>query len=480
MHRPYALLLAGSPCGPTQQPETLELFVSEDLFSILVVEDNPESQALLAPLLQEEGFAASFCPTPEMAFALLGRAEQFDVVISDLRTEGRGELSLLRKVKQHMPGAVVIIITGSSSIQRAVEAVRQGAFHYLAKPYNLEELRTLLRKAKDKRIMQLELTELRSMVSRRGPRIIGKSPQIQEIKELIEVVAPLDCTVLLEGETGTGKELAAKQIHLMSPRADQKYLAVNCGTFHEELLRNELFGHEREAFTGAQRLKKGVFEAVDGGTLFLDEIGETPATTQVQLLRVLQEKTIIRVGGTTSIPVDVRVLAATNRDLLQESGHGEFRQDLYYRLNVFRLRMPPLRERADDIPLFCQHFVNKFAGEYNKDVTGVSDEVLDIFMSYSFPGNVRELENMLERAVVLCDGPQITRTQLPRELQSRTPSPCQAPLSGELFTLAEMERRYIEHVLQQVDGNRTRAAEILGIDRVSLWRKLKRSGTGQT
>lgn len=449
--------------------------VSEELFRILVVEDSTESQALLEPLLQQEGFEASYCATPEQAFSLLEGAEEFDVVISDLRTEGRGELSLLRTVKKRLPGVVVIIITGSSSIERAVEAVRQGAFHYLAKPYNPEELRSMLRRAKDKRLMHLELRELRSMFSTRGPKLIGKSPQIQEVKELIEVVAPLDCTVLLEGETGTGKELAAKLIHLMSPRADRKYLAVNCGTFQEDLLRNELFGHEREAFTGAQQLKKGVFEATDGGTLFLDEIGETPMATQVQLLRVLQEKNIIRVGGTTSIPVDVRVLAATNRNLLQQVEQGEFRQDLYYRLNVFILRMPPLRERTDDIALFCHHFVTKFASEYNKPVQGVSDEVLEIFMNYSFPGNVRELENLLERAVVLCDTPQIMPAHLPRQLQGRVSSPCQAPLSGELLSLAEMERRYIAHVLQQVQGNRTRAAEILGIDRVSLWRKLKRA-----
>lgn len=462
--------------------------MSEDLFRILVVEDNTESQAQLALVLREEGFAPHFCRTTQEAFFLLEQDDpadsfdedlEFDVVMSDLRTEGKGELSLLRTVKTRMPEAVVIIITGSSSIERAVEAVRQGAFQYLARPYDMEELRTLLRKAKDKRLMQLELRELRSMFYQRGPKLIGKSPQIQEVKELIEVVAPLDCTVLLEGETGTGKELAAKLIHLMSPRADRKYLAVNCGTFQEELLRNELFGHEREAFTGADRLKKGVFEAVNGGTLFLDEIGETPMTTQVQLLRVLQEKSIIRVGGTESIDVDVRVLAATNRELLQEVENGDFRQDLYYRLNVFSLRMPPLRERADDIPLFCRHFVAKFAREYNKPVEGVSDEVLDILQAYSFPGNVRELENLLERAVVLCDGPVISRAQLPRELQQASRSPCQAPLAGELFSLAEMEQRYIGHVLQQVGGNKTRAAEILGIDRVSLWRKLKRAAATQ-
>ena len=446
----------------------------EELFRILVVEDDLESQEKLGAVLREERFEIRFCGTPEEAFAIMDTEEEFDVVMSDLHTQGKGELSLLRRVKQRAPATVVIIITGSASIERAVEAVRQGAFHYLAKPFRVEEVRALLHKAKDKRLIQLELRELRSMFSRRVPTLIGHSPEIQEVKDLIDVVAPLDCTVLLEGETGTGKELAAKLIHLMSPRGDKQYLAVNCGTFQEDLLRNELFGHEREAFTGAQRLKKGMFEAVDGGTLFLDEVGEMPLTTQVQLLRVLQEKNIIRVGGTETIPVDVRVLAATNRELTREVDAGSFRQDLYYRLNVFTVRMPPLRERADDIPLFCKHFVDKFAQEYKKEVEAVSEEVMGLLMCYDFPGNVRELENLLERAVILCDGPKIEKRHLPTLFRNMNSGSCVVMDGEQLVSLAEMEDRYIRHVLRQLGGNKTRAAEVLGIDRVSLWRRLKK------
>lgn len=450
--------------------------MSDEVFRILVVEDDPEGQGRLEPVLGELGFEAKFVRTPHEAFESIEKEGEYDVVMSDLRTEGKGELNLLKTVKERHPTTVVIIITGSVSIERAVEAVRKGAFHYLAKPYKMEDVRSVLNKAKDKRLMQLELRELRSMFSRRAPNLIGKSLQIQEVKELIEVVAPLDCTVLLEGETGTGKELVAQLIHLTSPRADQKYLAVNCGTFQEELLRNELFGHEREAFTGAQGLKKGVFEAVEGGTLFLDEIGETPMATQVQLLRVLQEKNIIRVGGTKTIPVDVRVLAATNRELTKEVAGGSFRQDLYYRLNVFTIRMPPLRERADDVPLFCNHFVHKFSEDYHKNVEGLDDEAMETLMNYDFPGNVRELKNMMERAVILCGEPYIQLRHLPRRLHGSHSASCHGVPDGQLVTMAEMEERYIRHVLEQVQGNKTKAAEILGIDRVSLWRRLKRMG----
>jgi transcriptional regulator with PAS, ATPase and Fis domain len=303
---------------------------------------------------------------------------------------------------------------------------------------------------------------------------VGKSPKIEMLKQTIEQIAPSDATVLILGETGTGKELVAKAIHHLSLRAEKRFLAINCGAFSEELLANELFGHEREAFTGARGVKKGLLEVASGGTVLLDEIGEMPAIMQVKLLRVLQEKTLMRVGGTTEIPVDIRVLAATNKDLKGEVERGAFRQDLYYRINVVTLPVPPLVERQDDIPLLCQHFLRKYAEAQGKTVDKIAPEVMHILLNYEFPGNIRELENIMERAVTLCTGGVIEMQHLPLDFQQPHLFQVQRHQKREFHTLEENEREYISWVVKQVDGNKTKAAEILGIDRVSLWRKLKR------
>jgi transcriptional regulator with PAS, ATPase and Fis domain len=298
---------------------------------------------------------------------------------------------------------------------------------------------------------------------------------MEALKQLIEQVAPTDATVLILGETGTGKELVARAIHHLSPRAEQRFMAINCGAFSEELLANELFGHEREAFTGARGVKKGLLEAASGGTVFLDEIAEMPGSMQVKLLRVLQERKLIRVGGTTEIPVNLRVLAATNKDLKSELERGSFRQDLYYRINVVTLQVPTLTERPDDIPLLCRHFLNKFAQAQGKEITRIAPEVMEILLSYEFPGNIRELENIMERAVTLCAGPAIEVQHLPLDFQ--TPQfQVQRHRKRDLLTLEENEKEYIAWVVKQVNGNKTRAAQTLGIDRVSLWRKMKRLG----
>ncbi len=307
-----------------------------------------------------------------------------------------------------------------------------------------------------------------------GPRLIGETPVMQDLKNNLAKVATLDCTVLIRGETGTGKELVAKAIHRLSPRANKKFLAVNCASFSQDLLSNELFGHERDAFTGASRLKKGLFEAAEGGSIMLDEIGDTPLAMQVQLLRVLQEKTIIRVGGTEEIPVDVRVLAATNQSLQRKSEEGAFREDLYYRLNAFVLRIPPLRERREDIPLLCSYFLEKYRREFKKDIERFSGDVLEIFMQHPFPGNVRELENAVERAVILCEDKIIQPNHLPKRFQVAPQPVPPAIVPDTLMTLAELEDEYIRKVMNATGGNRNEAAEILGISRSSLWRKLKR------
>ncbi|WP_235896500.1 sigma-54-dependent transcriptional regulator [Oceanidesulfovibrio marinus] len=443
-------------------------------FRILVVEDDPRSLDELEQALSGPGHEITTCQELECALTL-AEGQAFDLVMTDLHTGGRGELSLLAKVKSNNPVTEVVIITGSSSVERAVEAMKRGALHYLTKPYSEEEVRLLVERVKEKRIVREELEELRSYVrTRRGPGLIGKSPQIQELKRLIVRVAPLDCTVLITGETGTGKELVSRMIHENSKRADKRQFAINCGSLSEELLCNELFGHEREAFTGAQRTTKGIFESLDGGTVLLDEIGEMPMSAQVQLLRVLQEKKVVRVGGTEEIPVDVRILAATNRRLGNEVAAGRFREDLYYRLNVFTMSIPPLRERADDIPLFCNYFLESYAKDYGKPVKRLSSEVLDLLFNYPFPGNVRELKNVIERAVILSDGEIIERSHLPARLRGQNTA-CLS--EGEiLLSLSELEERHIRLVLEKTDGNKSRAAQILGIDRTSLWRKMKRMG----
>jgi transcriptional regulator with PAS, ATPase and Fis domain len=304
-----------------------------------------------------------------------------------------------------------------------------------------------------------------------GYRLVGESPSILELKQNIKKVASLDCTVLIEGEAGTGKQLVARTIHMLSPRKQRMFMAINCGSFEEELLSNELFGHEREAFSGALSPKRGVFEVASGGTVLLDEIGDTPPSIQVKLLRVLQEKTVIRVGGTEEIPVDVRVLAATNRGLREKIDAGEFREDFYYTLNAFPIDVPPLRARRGDISLLSNYFLEKYRREFGKEVKRISDGVLAIFLRYSFPGNVHELENAIEHGVIMCGGEELRDEHLPRRFQNG--KPLVELERRELLSLAELEKEYILRVLKATKGNKSEAARILGINRASLWRKLK-------
>ncbi|MCF8086111.1 MAG: sigma-54 dependent transcriptional regulator, partial [Desulfohalobiaceae bacterium] len=420
---------------------------------VLVVDDDRRSLDKLERLLTQEGYGVSACLSEEEAKNRLGEKD-FDLVLVDVGHRNIDELAVLDRVKEVSPNTEVIILTAAPTVQTAVEAMKKGAFHYLSKPFNDNQFQLVVKNALDKRILRLEVQELRGIVTHKGylNDLIGKNPKMQQLKKEIGRVAPMDCPVLVQGETGTGKEMVSRIIHRMSYRAEQKFLAVNCGSLNEEILSNELFGHEKEAFTGAQRVKQGVFEAISGGVLLLDEIGEMPHSMQVQLLRVLQEKTVIRVGGTQEVPVDVRVLAATNKNLRKQIAAGRFREDLYYRLNVFTLRIPPLRERKDDIPLFCRYFLEKYAKTFQKNVEEISEEAMELFFNYSFPGNVRELENIVERAVILADGRVVTPGHLPRRVQEAAREEPGPERETQRISLAEMEKRHIRDVLRSTRG----------------------------
>jgi DNA-binding NtrC family response regulator len=441
---------------------------------ILIVDDEAIARENLEHVLRKEGYETVSVGGGAQAVGELERAE-FDLVMTDLRMQHVDGFQVLERTKELYPNTEVVMITGYATVTSAVEAMQKGAYHYLPKPYKIEEVRVLVRQALEKRWLRQEVTELRRQVQgqQKIPLLIGTCPQMEALKKTIAQIAPTDCTVLIFGETGTGKELVAKTVHQLSNRAEKRFLAINCGAFSEELLANELFGHEREAFTGARGIKRGLLEAASGGTVLLDEIGDMPVSMQVKLLRVLQERCLIRVGGTDEIPVDIRVLAATNKDLRDEVERGTFRQDLYYRLNVIALQVPTLAERRDDIPLLCQHFLQKFSKAQGKIISSIASEVMSILLAYEFPGNIRELENIMERAVALAEGSSIELHHLPLDLQQLTLRfECSRPRPFQ--TLEENEREYISWVLEQVKDNKTKAAEILGIDRVSLWRKLRR------
>jgi DNA-binding NtrC family response regulator len=440
---------------------------------ILIVDDEQIARENLEHVLRREGYETVSVGNGLAAIEELEK-EEFDLVLTDIRMQPVDGLQVLDRARELYSDIEVIVITGYASVSSAVEAMRKGAYYYVAKPYKIDEVRVLVKQAIEKRGLRREVIDLRQRVhdQSKGSLLIGSSPDMDALRKMIGQVAASDSSVLIVGETGTGKELVARTIHNMSLRAEKRFLAINCGAFSEELLANELFGHEREAFTGAKSIKRGLLEAAQGGTIFLDEIGDMPLSMQVKLLRVLQERVMMRVGGIHEIPVDIRIVAATNKNLKQEIEFGTFRQDFYYRLNVITLHVPRLADRKEDILLLSLHFLQKFAMLQGKKVGSISDEAAQILLAYEYPGNVRELENIVERAVILANGHTIDPGHLPadlRQLAFRVRRP-----QKEFLTLDENERDYILWVLKQVDDNKTRASEILGIDRVSLWRKIKR------
>ena len=442
---------------------------------ILIVEDDPQARRNLHHILEKDGEYQVIAAAEGQEALDLAGTQEFDLVLTDLRMKKIDGMKVLTEIKKINPDTEVIILTAFASLDSAIEAMKQGAFHYLAKPYKIDEVRTQVTRALEKISLRRELRRLKEEVrARDGVRsIVGNHPLIQDLVRTVAQVAPTDCNVLLSGETGTGKELFARALHQASPRSEERFVAFNCAALSQELLVSELFGHEKGSFTGATATRPGLFEAADRGTVFLDEIGDMPLTMQVKLLRVIQEKVVTRVGSNEHIPVDVRIVAATNQDLKKQVQEGLFRSDLYYRLNVVCLELPPLRSHADDIPLLAAHFMEKHAAKQGKKFEPISREMMELLTAYPFPGNVRELENIMERAVTLGTGPRLEPADLPREVKDSA-GPGGGP--DRWPSLEDREREYIEEVLGFTGGNKTRAAEILGIDRVSLWRKIKKYG----
>ncbi len=444
-------------------------------FRILVVDDEPAQRELVAGFLQKQGCEVALAGDGHEALARF-KAEPFDLVLTDQRMPGLSGLELLAALRRVTPEVAVIVMTAYGTIETAVAAIKAGAADYLPKPLNLDELLHRIRAVRERERLLAENRELRLALSERHrvEGIIGESGRMQEVLSLVHRVAGSDATVLIQGESGTGKELIAKAIHYASPRASGPLVKVNCAALPESLLESELFGHEKGAFTGALASRQGRFELAHGGTLFLDEIGDLPLHLQVKLLRVLQEREFERVGSSRPITADVRLIAATHRDLAAGVKAGQFRDDLYYRLNVVTIVIPPLRERREDIPPLIDHFVRKFAEANRKPIAGMTPAARELLLRYDYPGNVRELENLIERAVVLTRDDVIGPADLPVTLQDVTTELAEpARLTAAVEAL---ERRLIRKALDESDGVQTRAAETLGISERVLRYKLKKYG----
>jgi DNA-binding NtrC family response regulator len=445
--------------------------------SILVVDDESGILDTLRILLRKEGFEVTTAQGGKAGLDQI-RSGNHDIVLTDVRMPQVTGLDILQAAKEQDTMTPVILMTAQASLQTAVAAVNAGAFYYVQKPFSNDELLAILRRACEFRQIRVENRQLKQDIRRKDrstvTRPIGKSRRYMDVLKLAENVAPTDSTVLIQGESGTGKEVVARYIHNLSGRADGPFLSINCGALPENLLESELFGHVKGSFTGAVRDKQGLFAAARGGTFFLDEVGEMPPSLQIKLLRVLQEREVIPVGATETIPVDVRIVAATNRDLEEEVRRGHFRSDLFYRLNVIALELPCLRDRRDDLVLLIEHFFQEMAAERESAPKALSSDALDAVMVYDWPGNVRELQNALEHAVVLSKGTLIEPGALPERITRRRREPLVAERSSPNPSLEVIERAYIMWVLQAEGGNKTRAAEVLGIDPSTLYRKLSR------
>jgi DNA-binding NtrC family response regulator len=442
--------------------------------SILVIDDDLETCNLLSEIFSEEGWSIASSQTAEAARAAVQKS-RFDLIVSDINLGGRTNgVALLKEFKTLCPNSEVILISGFGTLETAVEAVREGAFDYVSKPFNVNEVISSARRAlKGRNAGEPAAVLLKEYSEASG--LVGHSPKMIEVYKEIALVAASRSTVLITGESGVGKELVARALHRNSPRSGGPFVAVNCGAITETLLESELFGHVKGSFTGAVSDTQGLFEEANGGTIFLDEIGETSPGVQVKLLRVLQESEIRRVGGSRPVRVDVRVLAATNRDLESDVKESRFREDLYYRLSVVALRVPPLRERSEDLPLLAAHALRR-SRDAGARATTISEEALALLAQYDWPGNVRELENTIEHAALYARGAAITPEDLPEKIRkhNRSDSPKPESMFEDLPSLEELERRYLIHVLHNVGGSRTRAAEVLGIDRRTLYRMADR------
>ncbi len=440
---------------------------------ILIVDDDPDSLSSIGEAMTREGHEVTLAHSGEEALRL---AEQrsFDVVLTDLRMMGVDGLKVVRTIKASRPETVVIVMTGFASMETVVDAISAGAYDYISKPFRLDQMRLKVRQSMEQAKLLRENRDLRRQVRDQDVRgtIIGSSPAMVEVYKTIAKVASSDATVLVQGESGTGKELVARSIHDLGNRRDRPFLAVNCGAVAETLLESELFGYVRGAFTGAVSAKRGIFAAADRGTVFLDEIGDTSPALQSKLLRVLESGEVMAVGSTVPNRVDVRVISATHHDLTALAGQGKFREDLYYRLKVVTIELPPLRARRSDLPLLFDHFLKKYAQEAGKTLA-VHPEVMPVLESFNWPGNVRQLENAVERAVTLNTSGVFSVEDLPEEVQTTTPRSAGRSRDGRWPTLEEVEEQYIREVLDAVGGNMSKAAEILAIDRRTLYRRLE-------
>ena len=437
--------------------------------SLLVVDDENVVRESLGKWFEEEGYMVETATSAREALFKLP-SQHWDLALLDIKMPGMDGLELHRKIREVDSEIIVIIMTGYASVETAVQALKDGAYDYITKPFDPDDLARLVRKALEHRKIKDENVRLRESLDEiQAVELVGQSKPMQRVMELVRTVAPMETTVLIRGESGTGKELVARAIHHLSPRRMMPMVTIHCGALTETLLESELFGHEKGAFTGAQYRKKGKFEIAEGGTVFLDEIADISLKTQTDLLRVLQEKEITRVGGNQTIKVDFRAVAATNKDLAMLVKEGTFRPDLYYRLNVFDVELPALRDRREDIPLLVDHFIKKYARSMNKRFISVSRSALDVLMNYTWPGNVRELENAIERAMVIGREPEIRPSDFP--LQVGSPERAEGGL-----TLEEVERAHILRVLESSDWNQTRTARLLEIDRVTLYNKIKKYG----
>jgi DNA-binding NtrC family response regulator len=450
--------------------------------NILIIDDEEVLQDILEVLVRKDGHKPFIAGSGEEGLAVLER-EVVDLVLLDLMLPGMNGMEVLRKIRQRDPDQVVVMITAFSSIESAIQAMREGAFHYIPKPFKNEEVLLTIRKGLEQRRLTVENRSLKEQLRQRYgfDNIIGKSKPMQQVYELIQLAAPARSNILVLGESGTGKELVAKAVHHHSRRADGPFVTVNSGSMPADLLESNLFGHMRGAFTGAVASKKGLFEMADGGSIFFDEIGNIPLDTQSKLLRVIQEREFMRLGGLETIRVDVRIIAATNADLEAAVQQGAFREDLFYRLNVITVTLPPLRKRTEDIPLLAQHFLAQYARENEKAIRDISPRAMELLLDYHWPGNVRELENAIERGVVLSSGEVLTEDLLPGSVRQRGEStagllPPTLPPNGISFkdAVSQYERQIIIRALQSSGGVQKKAAELLQVKPTTLHEMMKR------
>ena len=441
---------------------------------IFVVDDDLEMCGMLSDVLEGEGL--SVCTTNEsLEASRILKKEEFDVIITDLEMKWLKGLDLLEEAKRVAPTTPVIIITAFGTVESAIQAMKMGAYDYITKPFQMDELILTVRKALENRLLKKEVQRLKKEVESRYDfhHLVGRSPSMQRIYDLIERISDSASNVLITGESGTGKELVAKAIHYNGIRKGGPFIAVNCAAIPETLLESELFGYKKGAFTDAKTDKKGLLFEANEGTLFLDEVTEMPPTLQAKLLRVIEEREVRPLGDTNSYPIDVRVISSSNRDIKSFIQDGRFRKDLYYRLKVIDIELPPLRERREDIPLLIEHFISKFNRDSKKKLSGISEEALKILLNYSWPGNVRELENVIQRAITLSQNKEILPEDLPTTLVEGVQENLFEKGLREKYTVEQLEKEYIKRVLIEVGGNKSKAAEILGLDRKTLYRKLQ-------